>query len=109
MQWSSFPSGHDDMMDATYWMAFAAFGSEAPMMGSKLPPVGLASIPEVAEEVKCERVAHLAYGQPLRTCLRCMRELEDRLGYDDKRVEVQPTIGAPVYGRHRIGLGLRRR
>jgi len=108
-EWCSFPSGHDDLLDAAYWCQFAAFGKEPPVMGIKSDrdPRKIAT-----EGLTCERPAHLAYGKPLDQCARCLTELSQNqspgLEPDSQSV---PAIGSPqrAHSRSGIGMGLHRR
>lgn len=107
-EWCSFPSGHDDLLDATYWCCWAAFGKEAPVAGSK----GGATRPKVeVGDKKCEREAHLAFGKPVDKCARCMSELvaSPKSERDATGSQAPPTMGAQRYQRSSVGMGLRGR
>lgn len=109
-EWCAFPSGHDDLLDAAYWCCWAAFGNEAPVAASKGGTQRAAMRRVVAGRV-CERTAHLAFGQSVDKCARCMSELvasslseRDAIGS-----QAPPTMGAQRYERSSVGLGLRGR
>lgn len=99
-QWAAFPSGHDDMMDATYWCVFAMFGKTAPGGFGKLP-TSRATL--ATPGILCEREAHLAYGKPVSQCPRCSSSMGDV-------IRSEPAIGERVWERPPgVGLGLRQR
>lgn len=99
-EWCAFPSGHDDLLDAAHWLLVAVFGKPAPIGATK------GTTPRQHVAGVCERRAHLAYGQPIDKCSRCMSELEANrsLGRDAKGSQAPPTIGSHHYTRTRVGI-----
>jgi len=93
-QWRSFPSGHDDGLDAAYWAIFSGFRIDPGASASKLPtgtdtPARVDSTNPKLVGILCEREAHLAFGKPISECIRCMLTLEDTFMYDEQ------TVGTP--------------
>lgn len=112
-EWCAFPSGHDDLLDAAFWCAFALFGKEAPAAAIKGISTKVAGILEAAHTLFCTRPAHLKVGQPLDQCARCMAEFEasQSMAADRGQLGSQPTRrlsssddGRPT--RSRVGMGL---
>lgn len=91
-QWRSFPSGHDDGLDAAYWVQWKAFGTPPAAAASKKAKTAEDSItaalqndPSVAG-VNCERTAHLAFGREIIHCNRCLSELTSVIADGQKRM-----------------------
>lgn len=109
-EWCSFPSGHDDLLDAAFWCAFACFGKEAPASGFKTADSAQSVAKQLVAGLICERPAHLAFGKSLDQCGRCMAEFKARqsAGRDTNGSHPAPrSVGTSDYGRSRVGLGLR--
>ena len=111
-EWCAFPSGHDDLLDAAFWFAFACFGKEAPVSGFKTETTRSSEVAGAAKGLICERHAHLAFGKPLDQCMRCMAEFEARqlAGRDSHGSPLAPRPAGSsdeTYQRSRVGVGLR--
>lgn len=96
-QWRSFPSGHDDGLDAAYWATFSAFRIDPGLSVSKVPvdretSEVLRHHPELSG-VLCERPAHIKYMQPITDCIRCMLTLEDTSNYDRQELVETNSVG----------------
>ncbi len=110
-EWCSFPSGHDDLLDAAFWCQFAMFGKEAPVGAVKSEfDQSERLVAAVAGKV-CERPAHLAYGKSLDQCPRCMTEfVQNQSSGQETDSQSVPAIGSsPRNHGSGIGLGLRGR
>lgn len=70
-QWLSFPAGHDDGLDAGYWCQYGAFAFE-PAAGIVIAPDRITHVVDTG--LRCERLAHVAFHQPLESCPRCYTE-----------------------------------
>ena len=101
-QWRSFPSGHDDGLDAAYWAVFSGFRIDPGISVSKvadaanLHPERIAATSPLIAGKLCDHTAHIAFGQPVSKCIRCMLTLEDTFGYD--------TSVATLVANNRTGL-----
>jgi phage terminase large subunit-like protein len=98
-EWKSCPSGHDDLLDATYWAQYSAFKDAAAVGITKDVDGHIAGALTIRELITtvliCEREAHVAFGKPLGECVRCSFELG---------VLAEPQaegIGVPRYSTHR--------
>lgn len=107
-EWCSFPSGHDDLLDAAYWCCWAAFGKEAPVAGSK-SGTGSGTRPVITGQL-CASEAHLAFGKPVDKCARCLTNLTLNSSSERDAIGSQapPTMGSYHYTRSSVGMGLRR-
>jgi len=73
-EWKSYPSGHDDLLDATYWAIWSAF-KDSPAVGVSKDEFGhVTGEKSTATERLCEREAHVAYNRPVEECIRCSME-----------------------------------
>ena len=112
-EWCAFPSGHDDLLDAAFWCAFAVFGKEAPASGFKSANPSAGS--KVQEEIKgllCERPAHIRFGKPLDQCARCVQEFVERqlAGRDSQGSQpAHRSVDVIQSTRSHVGVGLLRR
>lgn len=73
-QWTSFPAGHDDLLDAAYWLVEAAFGTMRGALRSRPPADPYARDPS---GLVCTNLAHVAgrAGLPIEQCERCFMNL----------------------------------
>lgn len=101
-QWTSFPSGHDDGLDALYWAQYSAFGTDVPISASKRADGTVTSHSAYTQSTTtitgglCEKWEHEAYGKPLALCMSC--SLNERL---NDRGPAPPTKLSPVGTRAR--------
>lgn len=83
-QWRSFPAGHDDALDATYWMLTSAYLAEPGSSASKLPPEldPSSKFPDIPPLTSlCASPAHLAFRQHLTIehCPRCLINRQEQV------------------------------
>jgi len=97
-EWTSVPTGHDDLLDAAYLCILKGFG-ESEVVGFIMD--AFAGAVDKAGDQVCDRSAHLAFGKPMNECARCMIEAAIRIvgerldaGDDDDML----PIGAEHHG-----------
>jgi hypothetical protein len=86
-QWRSFPSGHDDALDATYWALFSTFKIPAAVSATK-DASGVVSSANLSDAERAQLAEYQAKHPVL-----------------DNRGRVLQPIGTPMPRRPRIGIG----
>lgn len=98
-QWCSFPAGHDDALDAVYWMQHSMFTVDPAVSVTKLPTsLLMAGFSADMLTAPCPNPAHAGYKQPITECFRCLINLEGRVREinDAKQMRAEEVVARSI-------------